>query len=469
MSAGQTKYDAPSARSAAGTRQRWLLVLGVIAFVALFQWAYINWLSPSFAFYGFEYYEAPRKYLALAWLCSVVPTFWMPLKITRPTQLAYWVLYLTVVIPSMFITLFVQLNELPKVGLLIFTFFVAFAITGASYICPLYNFRISPLRSSVFWRYFAVVAGACFIWVAVAFRGNMHLVSFSEIYDLRNAAADMGSSTLNYSLMWLYGAINPFLISWGLYFRRRLLFAIGASGQLLVYCTLGTKASLLSIAFILGIYLLFRVGTLPFGLKLTWSIVALFAALCLGYACLGGDGEVLALLLFLVFFRSFGLAGLLTAQYYNFFQSNPYTYYSHIKIINLFVHYPFNYPLGTEIGYYYYNPLVDTTAHFWATDGIAALGLPGVLLASAVCAFVFWLVDSASRRQDAKFAALAIFFATYNLANLSLFTTFLSGGLGLLILFLCFAPPQRRSRRLPARSTAARRSLLLHHDAHGVG
>jgi O-antigen polymerase len=441
------------------TKQRWLLILGIVVFVALFQWAYINWLSPTFAFYGFEYYDVPRKYLVLAWICSVLPASWMPLKIKRPTQLAYWVLYLTVVIPSMFIPLFVQLNEPAKLWRLTATFFIAFAVTGVSYLCPLHRLRRRPPHGSNFWRGFAMLSAACFLIVVVAFWGKIRLVSFADIYDLRDAAAGMGGSTLNYALMWLYGAINPFLIAWGLYYKRAMMFAIGASGQLLIYCTLGTKASLLSIAFILGIYCLYQIESIPFGLKLTWSVVALFTMLCLAYAYLGGDGELLALLLFLVFFRSFGLAGLLTAQYYNFFQSNPHTLYSHIKIINLFVRYPFHYPLGTEIGYYYYNPLVDTTAHFWATDGIAAAGLPGVLVASVFCALVFWLIDSAAQGHDSKFAALAIFFATYNLANLSLFTTLLSGGLGLLIVFLRFAPPQTRGGRSPVKAIASRKSL----------
>lgn len=411
MKPGQSKkaHLLSESGKSASVKQRALLIVGIVAFIALYRWAYINWLSPSFAFYGFEYYEPPRRYLVLAWICSVLPAMWMPLKITRPTQLAYWVLYLTVIIPSMFIPFFAQLNDPSRLGWLPLTFCAAFAITGFSYVRPLLKLRFNRPRGSAFWRTFAILAAVCFIWVIVAFRGQIHLVSFSDIYDLRNAAADLGGGFLNYSLMWLYGAINPFLIAWGLYFKRGPLLAIGASGQLLVYCTLGTKASLLSILFILGIYLLFRAGTAPFALKLTWSIVGLFAVLCLSYAFLGGDGELLSLLLFLVFFRSFGLAGLLTAQYYNFFQSNPHTFYSHIKAINLIVHYPFHYPLGTEIGYYYYNPLVDTTAHFWATDGIAALGLPGVLLASAICAFVFWLIDSAAQRHDAKFAALAIF------------------------------------------------------------
>src|SRR5207302_813824 len=152
--------------------------------------------------------------------------------------------------------------------------------------------------------------------------------SFDEIYNVRDAASDLATGAVsNYSLMWFYGAINPFLVASGLYFRRWWLFMIGSLGQLLVYASFGTKASLLSIVFIVGIYLLFRIGHLPFALKFIWAVVALFASLCLAYSHSADDPSlVLVSLLFLVFFRTFGLAGLLTGQYLYFIQHNPLTF-----------------------------------------------------------------------------------------------------------------------------------------------
>jgi hypothetical protein len=76
----------------------------------------------------------------------------------------------------------------------------------------------------------------------------------------------------------------------------------------------------------------------------------------------------------------------------------------------------------------------------WATDGLGALGLPGILVISAVCALVFWAMDSAARGHDIRFAALATTYAAYNLANISIFTSLYSGGLAILILTLFFMP-----------------------------
>lgn len=444
--------------------RRSLLVLGVSVFVALYQWAYIHFVSQTYNNYGFNYQPVPGFYVVLAWLLAILPSLWMPIRLTRASQLAYWVLYLTVIIPSIFVPLFVGLNRPDEIVPLMVAMCAGAGILGLGYLFPLRSFRFFTISPTTFWTGFAILAGACTLMIVVFFWGNMHLVSFADIYDLRNDAQDRGP-VLNYALMWSYGAIYPFLIAWGLYFRRWLLFLLGSLGQVLVYSCFGTKASLLSIVFITGLYGLFRLKRGTFPLKLVWTVAGIFFVLCAIFLSEGEEADVVTLLLmFLVMFRSFGLSGLLTGQYYYFFQHNPHTYFAHLKVVNWFVHYPYHYVLGTEIGYYFYGFQLDTTAHFWATDGLAALGLPGILLASAVCAFLFWIIDSAAARHEARFAGLVTFYATYSLANLSLFTTFLSGGLGLLVLFLYVLQPATGAPR--ARSAAMQKAVT---PALGMG
>ena len=109
--------------------------------------------------------------------------------------------------------------------------------------------------------------------------------------------------------------------------------------------------------------------------------------------------------------------------------------------VNWFVPYPYVNPLGVEVGSFYSgDPTLDDNAHFWATDGLAASGLWGVILISVVCALVFWLLDSTAKGHDLRFATLIVIFEALNLGNISIFTTLLSGGLGLLMILLYFAP-----------------------------
>ncbi len=87
-----------------------LIVLGVSVFVALFQWAYIHFVSETYSSYGFDHQPVPDFYVALAWFFAILPSLWMPIKLTRASQLGYWVLYLTVAIPSMFVPLFCRIE-----------------------------------------------------------------------------------------------------------------------------------------------------------------------------------------------------------------------------------------------------------------------------------------------------------------------------------------------------------------------
>jgi hypothetical protein len=175
----------------------------------------------------------------------------------------------------MFVPLYAGLSEPPKIAWLMLTLFAGLGITGLSYFFPLHSFRPTHLHRSRFWFWFALLASALTLWVVVAFRRQFEILSFSDANNVRLAADDvMAGTLLNYPLMWLYGAVNPFLMGWGLYHKKPLLFLAGAFGQLIVYGSLGTKASILSIFFTTGFYLLLRRNRLSFAVKLTWSLAS---------------------------------------------------------------------------------------------------------------------------------------------------------------------------------------------------
>jgi hypothetical protein len=431
--------------------QRLLLVSGISAYVALFQWMYENYLYPTWDYFGFHYELPPLPFLVLAWVLSVTPSLWMPMRLTRPSQLAYWVLYITVFIPSMFVPLYAGLDTPGEISLLMSALYAGFALMGGCYRVPLLRLDPARILQRTFWKGFGLSAGALAIWMVAVFRGHMQFLSFNNIYDLRDVQNDLSEGTLvNYAFMLLTGAFNPLLMGCGLIYRRKWLFLAGVLGQLLVYSVGGTKGSILSIAFIAGFYVLFRVGRQPFALKLVSGTRALVGGLCLSYVLAGYNPEPLQMhwvALFVVLMRTFSSNGLMTAWYYDFFQSNPHTFFSHVRGVNWFVHFPYERTTALEIGSVYMggnDP--DPTAHFWAIDGIGALGLPGVLLISAFCALVFWVLDSAAQKHDPRLAALVTCYAAYNIANISIFTSLYSGGLAVLILALYLMPAEAAAR-----------------------
>jgi hypothetical protein len=425
------------------TKGRPWLILGILAYVGCFQWMYVHFLYPTFGYFGYDYNPPGTGYLALAWILSVFPSLWMPMELTRPSLLAYWILYLMVIIPSMFVPLYAGLNPPSEISVLMVVLFVGFVISGSSYMVPLCRVRPIQMSRRLFWIGFGVAAATLTLWMIVVFRHNLQIVSFQYVYELRQTASDiMGERQVNYTYMWLSAAINPFLMGWGLYHKRRWLFVFGALGQLLAYSVVGLKSYILSIAIVLGLYMLFKMRRPAFALKIVFAALALMGGLCLSYYLSGeSPGLIHRIVLALVFQRALSNEGLATAQYYDFFQRNPLTYLSQVHGVSLFVNYPYKYPIGEEIGLAYAGTTdLDATAHFWATDGLGGFGLWGVLFVSVLCALVFWILDSTAGKHDPHLTALLISFAVLVLANTSLFTSLASGGLGLLILFLYLMP-----------------------------
>lgn len=428
-------------------RKAVFLIVGL--YVACFQWIYIHYLYPTLAYLGFDFNPPRTPYLALAWTLALLPCLWMPLRLARPSQLAYWVLYIAVIIPSMFVPLYAEMEPAGEIAVVMVVFLLGFLLIGSSYCLPLAAIGKRVFAPARILRAMALLGGVLALWMLIVFRRHLDFVSFNEVYDLRDAANDVAEgSAVNYAFMLMTGAVNPFFMAYGLFCRRRGMVLGAAAGQLLVYCIGGTKGSILSIAFIPAMYALLALRRIPFGVKIAAAALALMTSFCAAYAIAGDEaGDILSLALFVVFSRTLGMGGLLTAQYYDFFQRNPFTYWSHVKGVNWFMHYPYRYPVGQELGISYAGTTaLDATTHFLATDGIEACGLAGVLVIAIFCAFVFWVLDSAAQGHDPRLAALACTYSAYNLANISIFTTLLSGGLGLLILVLYLLQPGDSAR-----------------------
>ena len=426
------------------SKNRAFLVLGIAAYVAAFQWMYVTWLSPTFDYLGFIFEEPPAQYLALAWVLSILPGLWLPLVLTRPSQLIGWVLYLTVLIPSMFVPLFAGLRELNEVAVLMVTLFAGFTVVSVAPIwLPLLKLPRRGSSKIAFWSCFWGATAGLLAWVFFVYFGHFRLVTFGEIYQqLRFSGQELATGTgVGYAIMWLSGAFAPLLMSWALTNRRFHWFFAGAAIQVMLYSTAGLKSILLSIMVMPVIFVLMRWGRIPFGLKLVWLTVLGFVALNAANHLIGELSQSHLMLSALVFMRTFGLSGLSTAQYHDFFSEHPLTHYSHVTGISLFVDYPYAQALGREVGFFYsQNPDLNSNAHLWCMDGLAGLGLPGILLISLLCAAVFWLLDIAADGHDITFSATAVNFAALNLSNVSLFTSLLSGGLIFSILMFYFMP-----------------------------
>jgi hypothetical protein len=443
MTSGIAAIESP-APGKRGVRfgERVLVAIEILVFVVAYHSLYIHWLSPTWAYFGMMYVAPPPEYEVLAWALALLPCLWLPLSLRRPSQFIYWVLYFVVYVPSMFGPLYMALRPRPEIAEFMLTLAAGFAIVGAGYLVPVLDLAVQRLPRVPFWGLLLALALGFNIWMIAVFHGEMRLVSFADIYGLRSRASEIiHGGALGYALLLLAMALNPFFMAVGSARRRTSLLALGAVSQVLLYMSLGLKGVLLSIPVTLGGYLLARHAARRFAAALTAFMAGGFTLLLwVSQSLLTPTTKLFKEVLSFVVMRAFGTPGMLSGEYEAFFSHKPLTYFSHVKLVKLFIPYPYHGPLGIEIGAFFKTSSINENAHLWASDGMAALGFGGILLISVVAAVVFWLLDSAARTQPIAFATACIAYTAFQLTNIPLTTTVWSGGLGVLMLLLWFMP-----------------------------
>jgi hypothetical protein len=297
--------------------------------------------------------------------------------------------------------------------------------------------------------FFAVYI-ALTLWVLLVFGADLRIAGVTEIYDQRFLATDVGAGSLvGYAASMLAGSLNPFLLAVGLSQRRPVLLAAGALGQVLVFATAALRAVFLSILFIPAFYFLLRIS------KLNMNIIGLaFASIASGLMIAinlidPAENFILNQIVNLIYMRTFCMTGVLIGIYTEFFLTHPLTYYSHINAAGLLVPYPYDAQVGLEVGLFLMpgSVLFNANASFWATDGMAALGYVGIVIAGALFRVFVLVADAAIPRRVLPAACAAMVPTLVGVANFSLFTNLLSGGAALLILlFYCWTNLQEHQR-----------------------
>ncbi|MFR9532215.1 MAG: hypothetical protein SNG59_05550 [Rikenellaceae bacterium] len=205
-----------------------------------------------------------------------------------------------------------------------------------------------------------------------------------------------------------------------------------------MYATAGQKSTILKPVILYGFnYILKR-----FDYKYIFPAIVAFCGLVI--LLVSNIGSRFVFLLGSIFLmRTLGVSSLLACCYIDVFDLGvtPYTYYSHVGIVNkLTGAYPFAGPaMGKAVWALYsgkgYDESMNANANFFITDGIAAGGVVGVCIISLIFYFLLKQLNKISHRHNKNFVFLTCLGISMNLLNVSLFTTLVSGGLIIIMLF----------------------------------
>ena len=277
-----------------------------------------------------------------------------------------------------------------------------------------------------------VIAILLTLYVMWVYRGNMRLVSFNEVYELRAKNAELGTGLFGYISSWLYTFFVPTCLVYGLMNKKKRFIVFSCVSCVIIYMATGSKGFVFFPVIIGGCYWLFKRVAFKhiyskFVSVLSFALLILLIVPTFSHHVFDIKMRIM--------WRIIGNGGYITMWYYDYFSANPYTYYSHVNIINRITGgYPYDVPLGFVIGREYWSPLMNANANFWATDGIAATGMFGVVLVTLLFFCIFVFLNSITKKINPLFVLLLTIPFIYSILNLSLLTSLLTGG-GFLLMF----------------------------------
>ena len=264
---------------------------------------------------------------------------------------------------------------------------------------------------------------------------KMHFVNIfsiddaSLLYDYREQNQNSTEILVSYLTQWLNNILLPIILIGALQKKSLIKVLLSFLGMLLVFAIDMQKISFV----------------MPFVITLCFYLYRLFSDRFVRYFHIGFMGilmiiptmiimipnKILSSIGFLLIMRTQCIEGKQFAAYFDFFElhNNPYTYYTHINIINkLTGAYPYQESLGYTVAYGEGN----SNATFFLMDGIAACGYWGCIIAAIIFILIKSCFNVMTDKYDRGLLCILLLFPLANLVNVSIFTSLLSGGIILL-------------------------------------
>lgn len=408
-----------------------------IAWSLICIWMNAAYLAPRLPRFGFSVDLQPPM-LVLALTLSAVTGALLPRQVKTASGLAAVLMAIMVIIPTQAIVLTLSGNAWAHVSL------VLSATAGILAALTLIR-KEAPERPAPPGMLAMFSVGLLFSWLVatvillLVYRDDIRLVDLGGMYEKR-LATRAETPFLAYLRTYYVNVICPGLIAYGMLQRRRILFlGCGLAGLVLIYAIAAQKTAFLIPLAMISVALGIRLKLMKPAILM--AMLVLISALALLDVHLTGPRSVFA---GLFLHRIIGTPALALAQYGDYFAEHGYTLWTHVRGIGLFIAAPQElaaHPKWPELGYLIGDgvlnqPHVNNNAHFLASDGAAAAGVPGVLVISGI--FCLWLLvlDRCSRDWSRTYVMLVSLPVILSLLNGPFFTVMLSfGGIFWLITF----------------------------------
>lgn len=261
---------------------------------------------------------------------------------------------------------------------------------------------------------------------------KMHMVNIfsadesSLLYELREENRTSSFPLNDYLTNWLNHILLPILMVCYLQQKNKMKLAAAFAGMLCMFMIDMQKISFLIPFVILLFYYLYKkypIGYLTYFHAMLILACATFPLLLMPFLSNPKIFTISAILID----RTICIEGRQLATYMNFFEitNHPYTYYTHINIINkLTGAYPYAESIGKTVSYGEGN----SNATFLLMDGMAGGGIIGCVFIAAIFVILKAYFNTVENYYDKSLCIIILFFSISSLMNASLFTSLMTGG-----------------------------------------
>lgn len=405
-------------------------------YIIIYYYGYNTFLAAVFSYAGFEFHDKDLWVYLYTYALMI-----LPLLLYKEGKISSFIstfVYILLYIPIIFSYTFIPLElDLHIIGSQL-SFFIGMCMF---FVARKIDYNLDIGRANILFSPKVIMVTAVFLSVVtlIVFRNNIKLVSFEDVYDLREEANKIseGNALLGYLNVWLTNFFMPVCMAYGIIQKKKIYYLVGFFVALTLYLSTGAKIAIifpLVYFFFNNIFKGDKIKNFYVVLVASLSAVALIVLVVFS---IFPDNPTIFMITSILFSRTLANGGMLTFWYDRFFQNHPFTNFSHINFINIITQsYPYQKELGYIIGSEFWNEKMNANANFWATDGVASHGILGILIANILFFLILVLFNTVSRNFNKLFIIFLFLPFISVFLNTSIFTSLLSGGAFLSIIFL---------------------------------
>lgn len=415
------------------------LLLVSLALAVVLNWSY-RWVESEI--FVNLWAEPTLDFRAYAYLLGLLPAFWLPTRVRRPSDVVVVFFYAFVVVPV--VHLGYHMLAWPPLRVLGFNTFLVgcFAVTcGVASLRPP-AIRAPSLSANLFFGMLAALTLSLALMTAVINNFTIDL-SVADVYVRRLAARETvaARSPAAYGMAFLAMSLVPLGVAAGIATRRPAVVLASLIGVASLFSFSGEKTVIVAPLFVAAVGWLAVHKRAGFS---TYVIAGLTAGILLcAWAYLGlGNGLPTALFTERLFTANARNA----TRYFEFFSENDY-YWLSIGVLRGIVTTQYSESMAMMLGAIHFGPDsgANMDANMWAS-AFGDAGYIGVFAAAVITGAVLWLLNGLYRPEHhVTFIGVAGYFG-YVLSESSLPVAMVSGGIipSLMLLFLLAGVRQGR-------------------------